>query len=252
MDSESDCTQPLQFETAIPRDAPPDPQVASQGVTCAACSRSLTDQYYDVNGQSVCESCRDQIAQHGVTPQGMGLFVRAGLFGLGAALAGASLYYAVIAITNFEIGLVAIAIGFMVGYAVRRGAGGRGGRRFQVLALVLTYWAVGLAYVPFAFGRAPQESQETSAATLGAPAAPADSAPSADSSSDMGFGFAVVIMVALSLALPVLSAVNSMPGGLISAAIIGFGMHQAWRMTGALQMQITGPYQIKAEPAALA
>ena len=30
------------------------------------------------------------------------------------------------------------------------------------------------------------------------------------------------------------------------------GMHQAWRMTAALQVQITGPYQIKAEPAALA
>ena len=123
MDSESDRTQPLQFETAIPRDARPDAQVASQGVNCQGCSRSLTDEYYDVNGQSVCESCRDQIAQHGVTPRGMGLFVRAGLFGLGAAIAGAALYYAVIAITNFEIGLVAIAIGFMVGYAVRREIG---------------------------------------------------------------------------------------------------------------------------------
>ena len=252
MDSESDRAQPLQFETAIPRHAPPDAEVASQGVTCAACSRSLIDEYYDVNGQSVCESCRDQIAQHGATPQGMGVFVRAGLFGLGAALAGAALYYAVIAITNFEIGLVAIVIGFMVGYAVRWGAGGRGGRRFQVLALVLTYWAVGLAYGPFASGSAPETSQETSAATAGAPMAPAENAPSADSSPDMSFGFAVVIMVALSLALPVLSVVNSMPGGLISAAIIGFGMHQAWRMTGALQVQITGPYQIKAEPAALA
>lgn len=252
MDSESDRTQPLQFETAIPRDASPDAQVASQGVTCATCSRSLTDEYYDVNGQSVCESCRDQIAQHAVTPTGMGLFVRAGLFGLGAAIAGAALYYAVIAITNFEIGLVAIAIGFMVGYAVRRGAGGRGGRRFQVLALVLTYWAVGLAYVPFAFGSAREETQETSAAAARAPAAPAEDAPSADSSPDVSFGFAVVIMFALSLALPVLSVVNSMPGGVISAAIIGFGMHQAWRMTGALQVQITGPYQIKAEPAALA
>ena len=252
MDSESDRTQPLQFETAIPRDAPPDAQVASQGVTCAACGRSLTDEYYDVNGQSVCESCRDQIAQQGVTPREMGLFVRAGLFGLGAAIAGAVLYYAVIAITNFEIGLVAIAIGFMVGYAVRLGAGGRGGRRFQVLALVLTYWAVGLAYVPFAFGGAPEETQETSVPTAPAAAAPAENPPSADSSSDMSVGFAVVMMFALSLALPVLSVVSSMPGGVISAAIIGFGMHQAWRMTAAPQVQITGPYQIKAEPAALA
>ena len=37
------------------------------------------------------------------------------------------------------------------GLRVRKGAGGRGGRRFQILAVVLTYWAVGLAYTPLAF-----------------------------------------------------------------------------------------------------
>ena len=62
----------------------------------------------------------------------------AAIFGLGAALAGAAIYYAVIAITHFEIGLVAILIGYMVGYAVRKGAGGRGGLRFQILAALLT------------------------------------------------------------------------------------------------------------------
>ena len=35
-----------------------------------------------------------------------------------------------------------------------------------------------------------------------------------------------------------------MPGGLITAAIIGFGMHQAWRMTAAPQLTITGPYRV--------
>jgi hypothetical protein len=34
----------------------------------------------------------------------------------------------------------------MVGYGIRLGTRGRGGRRFQVIALVLTYWAIGLAY----------------------------------------------------------------------------------------------------------
>ena len=251
MDSETDRTQPMQFETAVPRDVRPDVLGTAQGVSCAACTRLLTDQYFDVDGQPVCESCRDQIAQHAVTPQSLGLFARAGLFGLGAAIAGALLYYAVIAITNFEIGLVAIAIGFMVGYAVRRGAGGRGGRRFQVLALVLTYWAVGLAYVPFAFSSAADESQTPSTATAGAPAPQVESAPVSDDSSDTSFGFAAVMLFALSFALPVLSVVSSLPGGLISAAIIAFGMHQAWRMTGAPEVQITGPYQIKAEPAAL-
>ena len=45
--------------------------------------------------------------------------------------------------------------------------------------------------------------------------------------------------------------IAALPGGLISAAIIAFGMQQAWRMTGAPQLQISGPYRIGPAPAAL-
>jgi hypothetical protein len=48
--------------------------------------------------------------------------------------------------------------------------------------------------------------------------------------------------------LPVLAVVSSLPGGLISAAIIAFGMQQAWRMTGVAALQISGPYRIAATP----
>src|SRR5207237_4415003 len=74
----------------------------------------------------------------------------ASLFGLGAGIVGAAIYYAVIALANLEIGIVAILIGYMVGYAVRRGAGGRGGRRFQALAVALTYLSIAFAYAPAA------------------------------------------------------------------------------------------------------
>jgi hypothetical protein len=50
----------------------------------------------------------------------------------------------------------------------------------------------------------------------------------------------------LSLGLPVLSVLGSMPGGLLSAAIIAFGMHQAWQMTAAPQLQVSGPYRVGA------
>ena len=89
----------------------------------------------------------------------MGPFAKATIFGLVAAILGAALYYAVIAITNFEIGIVAIAIGYMVGFAVRKGAGG-GGRRFQVIAVLLTYWAVGLAYMPLVLRDASRREQQ--------------------------------------------------------------------------------------------
>ena len=247
MDSAPDGAKTLQFESVDPTVVPSEVGAAPHGVTCAACQRTIAAEYFDVNGQSVCESCRDQIAQHAETPRGLGVLARTSVFGLGAAVLGAVLYYAVIAISNFEIGIVAIAIGYMVGYAVRAGAKGRGGRRFQVLALVLTYWAVGLAYTPFAFSEMSEQNEQTAQTTP----ALAD-ADAAGASEQMNIPLTVAILLGISLALPVLSVLGSMLGGLISAAIIAFGMHQAWRMTGAPQLQITGPYRIAPGAAASA
>ena len=233
---------PLQFDTAVPRVTPSDVATAP-GVACATCQQTIASEYFDVNGQSVCDSCRHQLAEMTETPRSWGVFAKAGLFGLGAAIAGAILYYAVIAVTDFEIGIVAIAIGFMVGWMVRKGAGGRGGRRFQVLALVLTYWAVGLAYTPLTFQQIAQEEKQDQAATSSA-AASAPSDADVDEENAINIPLALGVLFGLSLALPVLSVIGSLPGGLLSGAIIAFGMQQAWKMTGAPSLQISGPYRI--------
>ena len=253
---ETNTNKPLQFETAI-SSVPAGADGGHNGVTCVSCQRTILDKYFDVNGQSVCESCRDQLAQLAETPRGWNVLAKACLFGLVAAILGAILYYAVIAITDFEIGIVAIAIGYMVGYGIRMGTQGRGGRRFQVIALVLTYWAVGLAYTPIVFGQlskddtTQQASTNTTAANTTAPVDTPD-APDATQASALGLPLALAALVGLTLALPVLIVVGSLPSGLISGAIIMFGMMQAWRMTAAPQLQITGPYRIGAGPPALA
>ena len=242
MDSNPGGPLPLQFDTAVPRVTPSAIGVM-QGVACAMCQRAIADEYFDVNGQSVCDSCRTQLAQMVETPHDWGLFAKAGLFGLGAAIAGAILYYAVIAITNFEIGIVAIAIGYMVGWAVRKGTGGRGGRRFQVLALLLTYWAVGLAYTPITFTQLAEEDkkpQTEAQATASAPAA----TPAEASDEPVNIPLVFALLFGFSVALPVLVVFGSLPGGLISGAIIAFGMQQAWRMTGVPALTISGPYRI--------
>jgi hypothetical protein len=246
MTAPGDDNQPLQFETAIPRSVPPPLTGQQPGVLCAACQQMTADEYFDVNGQSVCAACRSDIELRGEPARGSLPLARAALFGFGAAIAGAVLYYAVVAITNFEIGLVAIAIGYMVGYAIRTGAGGRGGRTLQVLAIVLTYWAVGLAYVPIAFTASVEESQQAAAADPASPASSTEPAAADAAADDQEFSFtmAAASILFLSFALPVLVVAGSLPGGLISAAIIGFGMHQAWRMTAAPQLTITGPYRV--------
>ena len=246
MDATPDPTPRLQFDTAIkPKQIGLDTAERLK-VTCAACDRPIGDAYFDVNGTTVCETCHGEIARQAETPRGAGILFRAIAFGVVAAVVGAALYYAVIAITNFEIGIVAIAIGYMVGFSVRKGAGG-GGRRFQVIALVLTYWAVGLAYMPLAFkGIANAQHDRQAAGKAGTAIQASERTDSKGAPPAVGLGIGLALLAGFSFALPVLAVIGSLPGGIISAAIIVFGMQQAWRMTAAPRLVITGPYRIAA------
>jgi hypothetical protein len=152
-----------------------------------------------------------------------------------------------------------------VGFAVQKGSGGAGGRRFQWLAIILTYFAVGLAYAPLAFksfsegGGATRASVSDSAAataTTGAgdsaaaaePAvAPAASAPD-DAASTPGMAGALGITFLFIFALPVMYIAGSMPSGLISAIIILVGMQQAWKMTARSHVPVSGPYKVGSRP----
>jgi hypothetical protein len=244
LDPTPDPAPRLQFDTAIDSKQIGVGVSERRQVTCGACDRPIADEYFDVNGTTVCASCQGEIARQAETPRGVGLLARAIAFGLVAAVLGAALYYAVIAITDFEIGIVAIAIGYMVGFSVRKGAGGAG-RRFQVIALLLTYWAGGLAYVPLVIkGTVTAQREQQEAAKGGAAIQTAEHTEDGAERPAPRLGLALALLAGFSLALPVLVVIGSLPGGLLSAAIIAFGMLQAWRMTGAPQLVVTGPYRI--------
>jgi len=135
--------------------------------------------------------------------------IRAAVFGVGAVLAGTAVYYVVERVLHVGmIGILAILVGYMVGYAVRQGAGGRGGRRFQVLAVILTYCAIDFGYAVVALNDV------------------------------------ATIPVRYLLALPVLVSLGSMPFGLITALIIFIGMRQAWVMTSPHVIDISGPFKV--------
>jgi hypothetical protein len=159
--------------------------------------------------------------------------------GFFAAVAGALIYYAVLAIANLEIGIVAILIGYMVGYSVRKGARG-GGRRFQILAVVLTYAAVALAYTPIIIRGvidAQNKSRNEQRADAVAEQAPTPVKPVAGV-------VGILVLFGFAAALPVLVIFNSFPSGLISAFIIFIGLRQAWKMTAAPHVQVLGPYRV--------
>jgi len=234
----------LQFERVVTDQLPPATNGAP-AVVCAGCQTRLEAEYYEINGRPFCPDCREKIEAMAETPRGLMPFAIAAIFGLGAALAGAAIYYAVIAITHFEIGLVAILIGYMVGYAVRRGAGGRGGLRYQILAAVLTYTAVGLAYTPLVVKASMENDRAAQHASAGTATSPPSSekAPAALRAAP-NLPLVLISMAGLVVALPVLVVIGSMPSGVITALIIFFGIRQAMRMTAAPVLQIGGPFRI--------
>ncbi len=121
---------------------------------CASCETKLDGSYYSVNGATVCVSCGKKLEEHqkvGTTPVGL---VRAVAFGAVPAAVGGLIWWALLKYAHFELALIAIAIGFCVGAAVRMASGGRGGIAFQVIAVALTYFAVTGAYVPLVIGDA--------------------------------------------------------------------------------------------------
>jgi hypothetical protein len=143
----------------------------------------------------------------------------------------------------------------MVGTAVRKGANGRGGLRFQILAVTLTHLSVALAYTPIAVqgiakARTEKPAQTTSTAQPGLVAPQRSSTANVPTRGAFGCLLASIVVAGVFAALPVVVVVSRLPFGLMSAIIIGVGMHQAWRMTGAPTLMIFGPYRVGTTPTA--
>ena len=66
------------------------------------------------------------------------------VFGVGAAVICALIWYAVVAITNYELGIVAIAVGWLVAQAVMLGAGRKRGPIAQAISVAAIIIAMGL------------------------------------------------------------------------------------------------------------
>lgn len=232
----------LQFDRVVSA-SPGRDGAEPQGVRCENCQSAIETEYFQVNGHVCCERCKTTIEAAAEPPVGFWPFAMAASVGFGAAVVGAAIYWAVLALAHLEIGLVAILIGYMVGTAVRRGAGMRGSLRFQILAVVLTYGAVALAYTPVVVSEV-FKSQQNKTATASSPAPQQTALTSPTRSRQPPPLQALIMMFGFIAALPVLVVVGSMPSGLLSGLIIGFGLRQAWRMTGQARIEVFGPYRV--------
>jgi hypothetical protein len=284
-DSESrPSSDELQFDHAIDAGAAESGGRADK-LKCSRCEAPLRTEYFHVNGGVTCAACKDavEIATEAARKRsrGTGPVMRALLFGLGASILGAVIYFAIWKLTDgWEFGLISILIGFMVGTAVMKGSRSHGGRRFQVLAVLLTYFAIGLSYSSAVIsemidgkmdlgdstaveigtsGDSARSAALADSAAVAAMAAASDSAASAtgDSAVATATGGSVVTgpaalllglggLLLMTMALPVLIVVSSFPGGLLSALIIGIGLQQAWTIPRLVEAEISGPYKVGA------
>jgi len=222
---------------------------------CANCKTPITDRYFTFGSHMLCEAC--QIAFHNAKAPGNAVTRLFGAAGLGilAAAIGCGLWMAVTELTGYEIGLIAIAVGYLVGMAVHIGSRRVGGLVYQLLAVFLAYSAIVMTYVPplvdqmiaskeFQSEMAGGES-ETSAEyerTDPIPDAVEGEAPNAPvQHSNEVTVLAWISAIPLAYMLPFLMGFENAIGILI----IGFALWQAYRMNGRSKIEMQGPFRLE-------
>ena len=180
---------------------------------CEGCAAPLQSEFWSLGDKKICAGCRGRLAA-GSAPDGAS-FLRALLLGLGGAVAGAVLYWFVRVQFHIEIGILAIGVGYLVGHGVRWGAGQRSTQGLQILAVVLTYLAITLQFVPDLGGSLGLEGVGEWLA-----AAPK--------------------LLSYAVAAPFSGGVR----GIIGAIILAVALREAWRLTTPIGAAIKGPFAV--------
>ena len=233
-------------------------EYAGSGDKCKSCSQPISGTYYRVNGVLACERCTTQL-QSQIPKDSHPAFVRALMFGIGAAILGLILYAAFGIITGIKIGYASLAVGWLIGKAMRKDSNGVGGRRYQITAALLTYAAVSMAAVPIYFSlisKAPKPSRvQSSQSASQPPDSTTDDSEANSASGDaesktaqqrrINFWAALGALALIGLASPFLELQNP-AGGAIGLVILFVGMRFAWQQTAAPQIDVVGPFQARA------
>jgi len=217
-------------------------------VVCSSCQKPVVQSYYEINGNLVCSTCRETIAQGGGGSRSSRM-IRAIAAGLAVGLLGAIVWWGVRKVSNYELGIISIGIGIAVGKAVRWGSRARGGAAYQIAAIVLTYLSITANYVPDVVEQLMKNNKQETAATATATATATKPAtkPAVTKASvaapTLNIGellLGVLGIFALAAAVPFLSGFENVIGLLI----IAFGLFEAWKINKRVPLVINGPYSV--------
>lgn len=237
-----------------------------QGIQCGLCRAPILDEYYQVGQTLSCQSCLDN---HFSASPGFKGYLRAFVIGGIAAGLGALIDFGVSVVTGYQLGLIAILIGWMVGVGVNVGSGGRGGRLFQLMALLLAYLAISASYtgqaIKLLMNGDLEEPAPVSTPSTQEPLAPpaltstplaeptaaetplvdvtAEESPVPEEAEPEPVTFGKILLffgfvAGLCISLPIMAAVESP----ILLFINAFALWQAWKMTA--KVDVEGPFVV--------
>jgi hypothetical protein len=199
------------------------------------CGAPIAAEYYQVAGKDACPTCGEGRRAFQQNKGGPGDFFRATVFGIGGASAG-GVIYALVLMRDFQLALLAILTGVLVGKAVLMGSRGRRGKRYQFVAVALTYLSITMSWVPVLMiaGQKKAAKQQQTLSQSGV----------ARRTSPLGAAAPVVRAVlyfGVALVLPILGIFSLSFSGILNAVIIFFGLREAWRRTRPDNAVIVGP-----------
>lgn len=230
----------LQFDQAEVKD------LGGRSVACAFCKIPIPTEYHQVNQMTACGACRQMVEASLARRPGVAGFLKALGAGFAAAAAGALVWFLIAKLAHMELGIIAIAVGFVVGCAVRWGTGGRGGWLYQLLAIVLTYLSIVTSYMPdiaegLVQGSRNNDGSVTQAAQSGGvePAAPQSHAQQSVSQIPVLMWVLVFVLACMA---PFLAGASNFMGWII----IGIALYEAWKINKRAVALITGPYVVNA------
>ena len=239
----------LQFDHAEPSSG-----AQTGSIACSVCSSPLPDTYFVANGQIVCERCRRGVEAEWNRGGAAGRMGKAVVLGVLAMIGCSLVWYLVLELTDSQWGILAVVVGLVVGGAVRKGSNGRGGWRYQALAIFLTYTAIVSSYVPYIIKAAREQAVQTaspdSTATTGLSKdstiflkdSVATAATSTADLGPLGKGIAIVLLIGFLYALPFIAGIEN----IIGILIIGFALYEAWKLNLRAELSVTGPHRVAA------
>ena len=239
---------------------------------CQYCHQPIGASYFRVHDTMACPGCAEKVAAE-LARDTHAAYMRAILFGVGAAILGMIIYATFTIVTGLIVGYVSLGVGWMVGTAMKKGSRGVGGRRYQIAAALLTYAAVSMAAVPIwihnareQYAKQPQivekqrvaDNQQTTKDEVNS-----DDQTATDNADHAGqpgtresdqprrtFLAAIGKIALLGIASPFLELWESGPnfGWMIGAFILFIGMQIAWRLTSGTKVAVYGPFENSSHP----